>query len=175
MTSSYDLQWSWQFASDSRSTPQLKNKYSKDIKKIVCGARSGEFPDFKLDHAQANDVLFQLSKVDKMARWVTTYYSRLPHFPRLVAQQGLFTFASKPNIDHWKEISGVVGPEHFRVLRIEAAAKPGILRMLNNVGLNGATLFPGTDGIGRSLEGFARTWHLKEPPGQLEETLRVRH
>jgi hypothetical protein len=152
----------------------VREKYSEDMNKgIVCGARPGDFPDFGRDHAKANDVLFKHSDVESLGPWVSTYYSRLPHFPRLVAQQGLFTFASKPNLDHLTGIAEVIGPEYMCIIRIKAAAKPRILRMLNNVGLNGATLFPGADGIGRSLEGFARSWHLKDRPAQLEETLKA--
>jgi hypothetical protein len=125
------------------------------------------FSDQKWDLAEANDVLFRPEKVVKLSEWVATYYCREAHFPRLVAQQGFFTFGSTPGVDHWKQICSVLGDnncECFEVT-IKCNVKPKILRMLNNVGLNGATLFPGADGIGRSLEGYVRAWPLVPRPG----------
>jgi hypothetical protein len=123
------------------------------------------FSDTKWDHAKANDKLLDERIVEGFSEWVTTYYCREAHFPRLIAQQGLFTFASKPNVDHWKAISRL-GKEYCWIFEIAGSAKPGILRGLNVIGLNGATLFPGADGIGRSMEGFARAWHLIPRPSQ---------
>ena len=87
--------------------------------------------------------------------WVATYYCRVGHFTRLIAQQGLFTFGSKPDLDHWQQISSLLPNDDCFVIRINRHAKLDILRKLNGIGLNGATLFPGPDGIGRYMEGFA--------------------
>ena len=84
---------------------------------------------------------------------------------RLAVQQGLFTFGGKPDLDHWKQINGLLQNDCF-VVQIKCHEKLDILRRLNSTGLNGSTLFPGADGIGRSLEGFARAWHLKPRPSQ---------
>jgi hypothetical protein len=120
------------------------------------------------DMAATNDILFEYSTVSMLHCWIATYYCREAHFPRLVAQQGLFTFGSKPDLDHWKWIKGLLADDDWYEAEIIQAAKPDILRRLNGVGLNGATLFPGPDGIGRSLEGFARAWHLTPRPSQFE-------
>lgn len=126
-----------------------------------------KFSDTQWDSAKANNRLFDPKEVEGLSEWVATYYSREAHFPRLVAQQGLFTFGSRPGIDHWKQIRSLIQKRDCFVAQIKADTKPDILRRLNGVGLNGATLFPGPDGIGRSLEGFARAWHLDPPPSQL--------
>jgi len=135
---------------------------------LVCGPHRSdlEFSDEEWDLAEANSKLFDPSMVSTLSEWVVTYYCRAGHFPRLVAQQGLFTFASKPRIDHWKYVSGRLSLADCFELTIKHAAKPEILRRLNAVGINAATLFPGMEGIGRSMEGFARAWHLSPRPSQ---------
>jgi|SRR5580704_3732018 hypothetical protein len=135
---------------------------------IVWGPHSTDqiFSGRNWDAAETNDVLFEYGTVQTLHEWIATYYCREAHFPRLIAQQGLFTFSSKPGVDHWHLITNLLSEDDWYVVEIERAAKPDILRRLNGVGLNGATLFPGPDGIGRSLEGFARAWHLTPKPSQ---------
>jgi hypothetical protein len=113
----------------------------------------------------ANKRLFDEEEAARFSPWVATFYCRVAHFPRLIAQQGFFTFASKPGLDHWKHICDLTESEDRCILRIGSRDKPEILRRLNLIGLNGATLFPGADGIGRSLEGFARA--KPGPPWQV--------
>lgn len=141
----------------------IQKKYKPQLKGLVWGPHPNDVDssDRTWDLAKGNDKLFHADTVKGMSDWVTTFYSRESHFPRLITQQGLFTFASKPDLDHWKQISGLIKNDCF-VLKICSEAKPDILRRLNIIGLNGATLFPGADGIGKSLEGLARVWHL--PP-----------
>lgn len=145
----------------------IRTAFASDLQKLVWGPHPNDrsFSDPDWDLAPANDLLFEPQRVVQLSPWVATFYSRQAHFPRLVAQQGFFTFASKPDLDHWQFIDGRLGDACF-ILRIDSAAKAHILRRLNGVGLNGATLFPGPDGIGRSMEGFARAWGLDTKPSQ---------
>lgn len=145
----------------------IKEKFSSEISSLAWGPHTSDmkFPDEEWDLAEANDKLFDPKDVENLSEWVATYYCREAHFPRLVAQQGLFTFGSKPDLDHWEQISSLIQDDCFKV-QIKCQAKPDILRGLNNVGLNGATLFPGPDGIGRSLEEFVRAWPLEPRPSQ---------
>lgn len=147
---------------ESASVPTAK----RELPDLVCGPHSSDlaFSDEDWDLAKGNGRLFDQDVVSGLSSWVVTYYCRVGHFPRLVAQQGFFTFASKPTIDHWKYISSQV--DNCFLLTIKAAAKPEILRRLNVVGINAATLFPGMEGVGRSMEGFARAWHLSPRPSQ---------
>ena len=152
----------------------LKQKFHSELNELTWGQDPTDKrpPDNKWEQAEANNILFNPEKTELLSDWVVTYYCRRAHFPRLVAQQGLFTFASKPYLDHWKTITNFLADvDDCFVLRIQAAAKPGILRHLNNIGLNGATLFPGADGIGKSLEGFVRAWHLEPQPWQLQQSI----
>jgi hypothetical protein len=139
----------------------LRSQFRRELKQLVWGLHPGDkkFSDDPWDSAKVNDKLFFPNEAAKLSDWVATYYCRQPHFPRLIAQQGVFTFASKPDLDHWNQINKLLHDDCF-VVEIKALAKAEILRGLNSIGLNGGTLFPGPDGIGRSLEGFARAWPL---------------
>jgi len=145
----------------------IRTVLESELKELVWGPHPSDrgFSDPVWDLARANDVLFEPERVAQLSPWVATFYSRQAHFPRLVTQQGFFTFASKPDMDHWQFIDQSLGDECF-ILQIASGAKARILRRLNAVGLNGATLFPGPDGVGRSLEGLARAWGLDPKPSQ---------
>ena len=123
----------------------IKKEYASELKEFTWGICPDKVDssDRMWDKAQKNDELFDPAKVKNMSKWIATFYSRKPHFPRLTAQQGIFTFASKPGLDHWKQIRRLI-KKRFS-LRIHYKAKPDILKNLNNMGLNGATLFPGAD------------------------------
>lgn len=151
-----------------RLEERITNLFAAELDDLVWGSHRSDmtFSDDNWDLAKGNDLLFDPEKAANLSPWVATYYSRQGHFPRLIAQQGLFTFGSKPDLDHWKLICGLLSDDEYFVARIKSDAKPEVLKRLNGVGLNGATLFPGADGIGRSLEGFARVWHLEPRPSQ---------
>jgi len=70
----------------------IQLRFQKDIEelKLVCGRpKGGKFSRDVWDEAGANVELFYEENVEKLERWVATFYSRKTHFPRLVAQQGL--------------------------------------------------------------------------------------
>jgi hypothetical protein len=144
---------------------QVDDKFQAEVAPFVRGPHRTDMElDPNWDLAKSNDALFQPKTVRDLSEWVATYYCREGNFPRLTAQQGFFTFASRPNVDHWSKITDL-DTDSF-VVPINQRAKLDILRKLNGVGLNGATLFPGPDGIGRSLEGFVRCWPLDPRPSQ---------
>ena len=86
--------------------PSIGLKFARDLKGLVWGPHRSDlgFSRSKWDRAKANELLFQFDTVGDLSDWVATYYSRDAHFPRLAAQQGLFTFASKPGLDHWQHL-----------------------------------------------------------------------
>lgn len=147
-----------------RLEERLRLKYGAELNNLVWGPHLTEmrYADANWDQAAGNDKLFLECEAARLSPWVATFYCREAHFPRLIAQQGIFTFASKPGLDHWEQIRGLLRDNDHWTLKIKSQAKPDILRRLNLVGLNGATMFPGPDGIGRSIEGFARV--LAENP-----------
>lgn len=82
--------------------------------------------------------------------WVVCYHRHAVKFPRLVVQQGLFTMASKPWLDHWELIRHGCGPEH-RELRIAPELKMVALRRLAKMGVTAASLFPDIEGVAREV------------------------
>lgn len=76
--------------------------------------------------------------------------------PRIIAQRGFFTLASGFRGRHDALIEELVGPEHCRKLIIPARAKAALMHTLAGMNLTAAALFPGADGIGRTVEEMLR-------------------
>lgn len=90
--------------------------------------------------------LLEPDRANTLDRWVVCYHHRGPMFPRLVAQQGLFTLASLPQTDHWNLIKSLV-PEGFLEIIVPANQKRSCLAHLRLMGVTAASLFPGITGI----------------------------
>lgn len=131
-----------------------------ELRRLVFGPHDSadNFSKSEWDSAELNDIIFLHRTAKELSNWVATYYCRVGHFPRLAAQQGFFSFASKPGLDHWTQITAMLSKEDCFVLEIARDAKQEILQNLYLRGLDGATLFPGLNGIGSYLEGLARIW-----------------
>lgn len=70
---------------------------------------------------------------------------------RMVAQQGLVTFSSHPWLDHWA-VAGTVDSDARLEMIIEPALKKLALRMLDEMNVNHATLFPDAFGAAAYVE-----------------------
>lgn len=81
-------------------------------------------------------------------------------FDRLAAQQGWFSVADDPSVDHAVALQKDLAPEIAGALMhrftIPAALKPHLLRELHMMNITAKSLFPGADGLGRSIEEIAR-------------------
>ncbi|MCA9278823.1 MAG: FRG domain-containing protein [Phycisphaeraceae bacterium] len=121
------------------------------------------------------DAIRSLSTIERRAdgRAIATFYSSLiescdlknignwvcgsdiqgPMFPRLVAQQGIFTFASKPFIDHWKTICDMLKDikDATTEILIPPDLKQEVIRRLVTMGIDGFSIFPDIEGVARSL------------------------
>lgn len=91
--------------------------------------------------------------------WVCRLMQRGHQIPRMVAQQGLFTVSGRLGVDHYIAIDKII-PEDVetpgkQIIRFAAELKPEILKALHQMGINGSTLFPGIDGVGKALTEFA--------------------
>jgi hypothetical protein len=91
--------------------------------------------------------------------WVCLLMRRGPQIPRMIAQQGLFTVGGRLGVDHCKSIDEIV-PDSVesqgkQIISFEAKLKPEILKALHRMGINGSTLFPGIDGVGKALTEYA--------------------
>ncbi len=79
--------------------------------------------------------------------WLVPYHHIGPQFPRIVSQQGMFTLASNPWIDHWEMIKNHEHVESYEI-HIRADIKAGVMRRLRRMGITSAALFPDPVGIG---------------------------
>jgi len=89
--------------------------------------------------------------------------------PRIIAQQGFFTLAGAFRARHDDLIAEAIGEERCRKLIIPARVKGDLMHTLAGMNLTAAALFPGADGIGRTIEEMLR--HRLRMP--LDNELRV--
>lgn len=92
--------------------------------------------------------------------WVCRLMRRGHQIPRMIAQQGLFTVGGRLSLDHWKAIDEII-PDNAespgkQIIVVPRDLKPEILKTLHQMGINGSTLFPGIDGVGKGLTEYAQ-------------------
>ena len=83
--------------------------------------------------------------------WLLCYHRYAPAFPRLVVQQGLFTVASKPNLDHWEVAKRLVPESRHHEIHFPGSIKLEIVARLNAMGVTTAALFPGVEGVASGI------------------------
>lgn len=86
------------------------------------------------------------------------------HTERSAAQQGVFTVSTYILADHGEEIGGVLSGqaqrEQLTKIIIPASSKQDFLSRLHTMNITAKTLFPGMDGVGRSVSEIVglRVW-----------------
>ena len=76
---------------------------------------------------------------------------------RIEAQQGRFSIASNPLMDHADFFSN---SDILEKIVIPKNLKSDSMLRLNSMNINAKTLFPGTDGLGRSICEFYKHWDV---------------
>lgn len=99
-------------------------------------------------------------------------FERKRKIERMVTQQGGFTISPDVLADHAEIIERALvkndGEELFRKVISPAELKAEFLLQLHRLNVNGIALFPGIDGLGRSLKEFATLQVLKSVPPKRE-------
>ena len=74
---------------------------------------------------------------------------------RIEAQQGRFSVSTNPLVNHETQLN-----EHDSLSKIEIPKelKPDILKELNQMNITSKTLFPGIDGLGKSIYEYCNLW-----------------
>lgn len=80
---------------------------------------------------------------------------------RIEAQQGYFSICSNPTIDHKDVLDDA---NVLTLIEIPPEKKRDILSELYTYNINANTLFPGIDGLGKSIKEFCTLWDKKEHP-----------
>ncbi len=89
------------------------------------------------------------SDPEELDDWIVCYHHVGPKFPRLMAQQGLFTLGSKPWLDHW-ETAQQYATRGLEIL-VRNDQKATCLRRLARMGITAASLFPDAGGVGQAI------------------------
>lgn len=92
---------------------------------------------------------------DSTADWSFDVTTRRPS-SRMIAQSGEFSIAMDPLADHAALIHLGAEADHWNRYShsrwiVPAALKPDILHRLHSMNVTASTLFPGVDGVGRSI------------------------
>jgi len=74
---------------------------------------------------------------------------------RIDAQQGRFSLCTNPLANHADEMYASDG---LRKIVIAKALKPKIMEELYKMNITASSLFPGIDGLGKSIREFCRLW-----------------
>ncbi|MFT7035866.1 MAG: hypothetical protein ACJA2S_004390 [Cyclobacteriaceae bacterium] len=81
------------------------------------------------------------------------------HNERTLSQQGVFTISNDIFADHYQLISNALSKENLKENAVEMTIpkelKIEFMARLRNMNINGLTLFPGLDGLGKSLHKLA--------------------
>lgn len=99
----------------------------------------------------------------KTEDWVKVVYP-IFNSPRIVAQDGTFTFHSNPwraledyrGVEFWKQRTDIEALYHWRV---KATNKPAVIEDLSGLGITHRLVFPDLDGIARSIWETDVLWH----------------
>jgi hypothetical protein len=98
---------------------------------------------------------FQETLIDPNAREIVHFSVALNSNERIEAQQGRFSISSNPLSEH---SSFYAGTNILTKLTVDAALKNECLIRLNAMNINAKTLFPGADGLGKSVQHFYKLW-----------------
>ena len=102
--------------------------------------------------------LFSKDVAGKLDEWLVCAEHDTQAFPRLVAQQGLFTVSSKPMIDHWQLATSLAGDCYE--INLPARLKRAVLRRLRVMGVTAASMYPDVGGVAQDIcrtQGFVAT------------------
>ncbi len=91
--------------------------------------------------------------------WVCRLMQMGHQIPRMIAQQGLFTVGGRLGINHLTAIDDIIPDDaeapRKQLIRFSGSLKPEMLKALHEMGINGSTMFPGIDGVGKALTEFS--------------------
>ena len=111
--------------------------------------------------AKAEDLLkgknFMQLITDPNSIDIVHFVTALNSNERIEAQQGRFSIASNPLMDHADFFSN---SDILEKIVIPKNLKSDSMLRLNSMNINAKTLFPGTDGLGRSICEFYKHWDV---------------
>ena len=104
----------------------------------------------ELDFSQRSLSAHFLAK-EMQGKKTVAWYEIFAPFDRLVSQQGLFTLSTDIMMNHHAAIDDLHKKTALRKLIIPSDCKADFLDKLVSMNITAASMFPGLDGIGRSI------------------------
>jgi len=100
------------------------------------------------------EAFFQTSKASEILFPLDIHHKS----PRMIAQQGIFTVCKNILGNHGDIIGKTMDgkPDHYKLLVIAKEQKLNMLRRLEKLNITASSLFPGIDGLGRSIGEFIK-------------------
>lgn len=120
---------------------------------FVCQPSAGEILEFP-NPDTCDKVFFSLLR-EPSAQEILRFSMPMTSNERIDAQQGRFSLCTNPLADHAHEIHAANGLEK---IIIDKSMKPQIMEELYRMNIIGGALFPGIDGLGRSIREFCKLW-----------------
>ncbi|MEZ4918475.1 MAG: FRG domain-containing protein [Saprospiraceae bacterium] len=128
----------------------------EETRQLVVNTLSQTNPEQANAYAQASiDELFLNFMMLSDAPSIINFLSASKSNERIEAQQGRFSICTNPLADHF-EIFEQLGA--ITSIIIPKESKKSILEELYTMNINAKTLFPGIDGIGRSMSEYCDLW-----------------
>jgi hypothetical protein len=93
--------------------------------------------------------------LDTNAQEVVVFSRTLNSNQRVEYQQGRFSFCTNPLANHEPILHGYGALKKFE---IPSKLKPEVMSELRRMNITAQTLFPGIDGLGRSMQEFCKLW-----------------
>jgi FRG domain-containing protein len=127
---------------------QLRNTFQQKYKSA--------FPDFTKTDQEDTSVrkLHKRLHDPKAVSFVAPLTFPFVSSERIAKQQGTFTMCLRIHQKH-NCISEQVGPEYVKRILIPHESKPGLLAQLRRMNITASAMFPGIDGLGRSVAELA--------------------
>lgn len=123
-----------------------------------------------IPYRDPQECLLLPDEAHRLHDWIVPVYRTGIRFPRLIAQQGCFTLASKPYLDHWNVIrtflNGIDQSEgdqqngRLGMVLVSQNIKAELQTDLRCMGLSLTSLFPGIEGVADDCGAVVRNPHL---------------
>lgn len=142
------------FAVEKRPTEDgVVHMLDRDALQAIMGRRFPDKTPLPTDPQRQSEIL--LRKSDEEILYAANI--RL-HTDRMAAQQTLFTLSPRVLLDHGRVISAVLGKrtKEWQRVVIPAGRKSQFMRRLRAMNITARSLFPGIDGLGRSVSEMVR-------------------
>lgn len=99
--------------------------------------------------------LFSTYLTDENAPDILQFITAINTNERIESQQGMFSVCTNPLVDHENILNSI---NALFKIEISKHLKPEIMKSIYQMNISAKTLFPGIDGLGKSISEYCRLW-----------------